>query len=345
MAESRTSLRVDLHTHVFPDKLPALGHRYNDQRWPHLEHDESATARIMLGASTYRQITDHAWRPDRRIEDMDRELVNLQVVSPTPVTFGYWGDPKATLELSRFQNDFIADFVGRHPKRFIGLGTVPLQEPGSAIEEMTRVRKELKLPGLELGATVRGNGFHVPELRPFFRAAVELDCALFIHPLNEPWSVGEREKRANLPGLHQGFGMPGETAFAAATLMLGGVMSEFPGLRVCLAHGGGPLCMVVPRMATIWQNIPAARERVSSSPMEMVRRFWADTLTFDVDSLILLKSRLGCEKLVVGSDYPFDAREKPPGAVLDRAEAAGLLSASEISAIRGTNALRFLNLS
>lgn len=344
MTQCGCEIRVDFHTHVFPDRLPFLATRSGDERWPYVEREDGSSARIMLGKNVYRKIGEAAWTAAARLADMEREQVDLQVVSPTPITFGYWGRAEETLELARFQNDFIAEFVSRNPRRFVGLGTVPMQAPELAVAEMRRALKELGLAGLEIGATVDGRGLHVPELRPFFRAAAELSCPLFIHPTNEPWSMGERERRAALGGLHQVIGMTGETAFAASTLMLGGVLSELTELRVCLAHGGGSLCMQVPRMAVIWEHLPGARNQLETSPMELVRRFWADTLSFDVDNLALLKARFGAEKLMVGTDYPFSARERPTGAVIDRAAGHAAFAAGELAAMRGENALRFLQL-
>jgi aminocarboxymuconate-semialdehyde decarboxylase len=336
-------LRVDFHTHVFPRELPALAKRYGDERWPHLEPDGADAAQIVIGSTAYRRITDQAWSAAQRIEDMDREAVDIQVISPTPITFGYWGDPRGTAELSRYQNDFVARMVSEHPRRFIGLGTVALQDADSAIIEMVRARDELKLAGIEIGANVAGAGLHIPALRPFFKAAAELSCPLFIHPTNEPFSVPESFKRAALQGLYQTVGMPVETAVAAGTLIFGGVMTELPDLRICLAHGGGPLCWVAPRMGFFWEHTQSPAARLPVNPLEVVRSFWADTLTYDVGNLILLGTRIGTDKMMVGTDYPFDAREIPPGAVLDEAGKMGAFSAVEIDAMRGANALRFLN--
>jgi len=344
MPEGAKVVRVDFHTHVFPEKLPPLGARYGDERWPRLEKEGDGAGQIMVGSTAYRKIGSEAWTIARRLEDMDREAVDIQVISPTPITFGYWGKAEACLELSRYQNDFVARLVSENPRRFIGLGTVPMQEPAAAIREMTRVRRELKLAGLEIGASIDGRGLHLPELREFFKAAVELSCPLFIHPTNEPWSVPEHHKRAALPGLYQTVGMPGETNFAAATLVLGGVMNDVPGLRICLAHGGGTLCWTAPRMDFFWANTTIAKHKLAVGPLETLRSFWADTLTYDVGNLLLLKARLGAERLMVGTDYPFDAREVPPGAVLDRAQHAGSIPGAEIAGMRGANALRFLNL-
>ncbi len=321
-----------------------MAERYRDERWPRLEKEGGSSAQIVVGGSAYRKIGSEAWDLSRRLEDMDREGVDIQVLSPTPITFGYWGDAAACAELSRYQNDLIARMVSEHPRRFVGLGTVPMQDPEAATRELIRVRKELKLAGIELGASVDGKGFHVPELRSFFKTAADLNCPIFVHPTNEPWSVPERHKRAALPGLYQTVGMPGETTFAAATLILGGVMSEIPNLRICLAHGGGALCWTVPRMDYFWAHTTIAKSRLPHSPLEIVRSFWADTLTYDVDNLRLLKARLGAEKLMVGTDYPFDAREIPPGAIIDRAEQAGGFEIAELAAMRGSNALRFLNI-
>src|SRR5579884_3355712 len=148
MPERGKVVRVDFHTHIFPEQLPALGARYGDDRWPRVEKSGGDTAQIMVGTTAYRAIGSEAWTLQRRLEDMDREAVDIQVISPTPITFGYWGNPEACLELSRYQNDFIAGLVSEHPRRFVGLGTVPMQDPAAAIREMTRARRELKLAGL-----------------------------------------------------------------------------------------------------------------------------------------------------------------------------------------------------
>src|ERR1700730_10004400 len=148
MVEPGRKIRVDFHTHVFPDGLPRLAEQYGDERWPYLKKDGDNSAKIMLGTNAYRRIGSSAWRPDRRLEDMNGDQVDIQVISPTPITFGYWGQPEARLGFSRFQNDFIAAFVRHNPRRFIGLGTVPLQATGLAIVEMRRALRELGLAGI-----------------------------------------------------------------------------------------------------------------------------------------------------------------------------------------------------
>lgn len=334
-------MRIDCHSHVFSDRLPALGERYGDPRWPAVQKDGDASISVMVNGSLYRRIGETAWNVERRLEEMDREQVDVHVISVTPITLGYWGDPKGTLELARYQNDFIASIVAAHKERFIGLGTVPLQDPQAAIAELTRVRKELKLAGVELGATVRGLGLHIEELRPFFRAAADLDCPIFVHPLNEDWAWDERVKKAGL-GLINGLGMPHETGLSAAAMIMSGLFIEFPNLRCCLAHGGGSLAAVLPRIAHQWE-MRRSPQATGVNPLEQARKLWVDDITYDFDAFLLCKARFGADKIVAGTDYPYDAgRERPAGAMFDLAASRGVISAAEHEDMTSRNALRFL---
>lgn len=330
---ARPAHAVDLHCHIFPDRLPDLAEKYGDPRWMRIVLDSPCAARIMIGDRVFRKITDAAWSPARRLEDMDRAGIAQQVISPTPVTFAYWGDARATLELARYQNEFIAEMVRGGGGRFIGLGTVPLQDPDAAIAEMIRAREELGLAGLELGATLDDGGLHVARLRPFLAAAADLGCPLFLHP----WATGERERTAGV-GLEFGVGMPAETGFSAAALLASGVMAAHPSLRVCLAHGGGTLAWTIARVAH------GRRATDGAELLALTKRFWVDALTYDVANLALLKVRFGADKIVLGTDYPFDAQEDVPGAALGAAAEAGVFTAGETAAIFGPNALRFLGL-
>lgn len=161
-------MRVDFHTHIIPEDLPDFSEKYEGDRWPVLHRTCTCGANIMVGGKVFREVTDQVWSPEKRIADMDREGVDVQVLSPIPVTFSYWAPADAALAMSRIQNDFIADTVNRHPSRFIGLGTVPLQDPQTAIREMDRSVHELGLKGIEIGTNVNGKNLDDPSLIPFF---------------------------------------------------------------------------------------------------------------------------------------------------------------------------------
>ena len=334
-------MRIDCHTHIFPEQLPPLARTTGDDRWPTVNRNSDGSINVMVQGALYRRIAATAYAPAERLAEMDREQVDKHLLMATPITFTYWGDAQATLELCRFQNDFMAQFVAANPQRFIGFATVPLQEPKLAVEELRRARRELKLAGVELGATVRGLGLHLPELRPFFKAAMELDCPLFIHPLNEAWAWDERIKRWGM-GLTNSMAMPHETAMSAGALLLSDLLIEYPDLRFCLAHGGGSLAAVLPRMGHQWEMRRGRGDAVTGvHPMELARKLWVDNLTYDYEACTLCRARFG--GMVLGTDYPFDGRrERPPGIMFDQALERGVIAEAEVERIKHQEAMRYL---
>jgi aminocarboxymuconate-semialdehyde decarboxylase len=181
-------------------------------------------ARIMVGARTFRDITDQCWDPGRRLADMDRDGVDRQVLSTVPVMFSYGAPPETALAPARYLNDHIAGVVAAHPGRFVGLATVPLQDPALAVGELGRAVTDLGLRGVEIGSNVNGKNLDDPALFPFFEAAVALGTPVFVHP----WQMlgGERLERYFLAWL---LGMPAETSLAIASLIFGGVLEPRAG--------------------------------------------------------------------------------------------------------------------
>jgi len=305
--------RIDLHTHILPERWPDLARRYGYGGFVHLEHDGPGCARMMIGDRLFRRIEDNCWDPARRLGDCDRDGVTVQVLSTVPVMFSYWAKPEHALDLSRMLNDHIAEIVARHPDRLVGLGTVPLQDPDLAIGELERCTVELGLAGVEIGSHVNGWNLDQPELFPFFEAAAKLGAALFVHP----WDVLGRERMPKywLPWL---VGMPAETALAAASLVFGGVLERLPRLRVALAHGGGAFPFLLGRM----QHGFAVRPDLCAvdnerPPGDYVRRFYVDSLVHDPRALRCLLEVFGPGRVALGSDYPFPLGEKPPGRLID----------------------------
>ncbi len=135
-------LKIDIHTHIIPQQLPKWSEKFFDNRFIHLDHHCPGCARMMQGDKFFREISSNCWDADVRIKECNDTGVHVQVLSVIPVMFHYWADKNHALETSRFQNDFIAEVVSRHPKRFLGLGTVPLQDPELSIKEIERCIKE-----------------------------------------------------------------------------------------------------------------------------------------------------------------------------------------------------------
>jgi aminocarboxymuconate-semialdehyde decarboxylase len=328
-------MRVDFHTHIIPENFSELTQGLTGERWPTLERTCACGANIMVAGKVFREVTDQVWSPEKRIYDMEREMVDIQVLSPIPVTFSYWAPPKQAELLARIQNDFIAETVNQYPTKFIGLGTVPLQDIHVAIREMDRCLHELGLKGIEIGTNINGTNLDDPRFIEFFEMAEKWNVPLFIHP----WEMlgKDRMPRHNLMYT---VGMPSETALAGASLILGGVMDKFPNLKICFAHGGGSLPYLLPRLDQGWKVWPHLR-LLENPPSFYAKKFYYDSLVNDPINLNYLLQNIGYEKIIMGSDYPFLLREVPPGKVID--DTLGL-SQVQTDAMLGMNALRFLNI-
>lgn len=324
---------IDLHTHAISPGLPDLSGSAPDYRWPSVEQLDETHARILLGGSRYRYIDDRCWSASRRIADMDADGVAVQVVSPTPITLCHDAPPDSAAVLAATQNEFLAELVGSAPERFRALGAVPLQDTALAIDELRRCILELGFLGVEIGTRIGDTELGDPVLDPFFDEAAELGALVFVHPADV--TLDPRLARLKIPF---GAGMPSETGIAAAGLLVSGaVRRRRPQLRMCLAHGGGTLPWLLPRLdkGELIKNPDTPPEQL---PSALARRLCSDSLTYDVSSLLLAVARYGEDHVYLGTDYPFAAKENPTGAVL--AEEA--LSDPLRAAIGRTNARALL---
>ena len=327
-------MRVDFHTHIIPEDIPDFVERFGGGRWTTLEKMCSCGDNIMVEGKVFREVTDQVWSPEKRIEDMNNEGVDIQVLSPIPVTFSYWAKPEQAEEMAKIQNDFIAKTVKENPDRFIGLGTVPLQDVEVSIREMERCVKDLGLKGIEIGTNINGKNLDDPAFTSFFEMAEKWEVPLFIHP----WETLGKERMPRHNFMYT-VGMPSETALAAASLINGAVMEKFPDLKICFAHGGGSFPYILPRLDQGWNVWPDIR-KISKPPSFYAKKFYFDSLNYDPVNLKYLIDRFGYEKIVMGSDYPFLLREINPGKVIDETIE---LTEIERNAILGKNALDFLN--
>jgi aminocarboxymuconate-semialdehyde decarboxylase len=288
---------VDMHTHAIDPDLPEVG----GGNFPAVRRVGTDRAEILLGGSVYREVDSRCWSASARLRDMDAEGVGAQLISPTPVTLCHGEPAEGARVLAAAQNDFLAALVAEAPERLVALGGVPLQDLDAAIAELERCVRELGFAGVEIGTRVGELELADPRFTPFFAAAAELRAIVFVHPVD----VTLDPRLARL-GVAFGLGMPAETATAAAGLLAGDLLDELPGLRLLLAHGGGTLPSALPRLAQ--RNDQVTRR---------ARRLWCDSLTYDMPGLMLAAARFGTSHVVLGTDYPFEVREQPAGAVLN----------------------------
>lgn len=329
-------MRYDVHTHFLPDGWEDWGSKYTGNRWPRFERCDACSANIMVGERLFRHVTDQCWSPEKRIEDMARLGIDVQVISPVPVMLCYWAEAKAAQAFARMQNAYCAGIVSRHPDHFLGMATVPLQDTDLAIAELRHAVEVLGLKAVEIGTFPGGRDLDSAELFPFFEACADLGVSVFVHPAGAV--VGqERMGDYYLPNI---VGNPLETAMAISRFILGGVAERLPGLRVCWSHGGGAFAWVLSRLTHGWSIRDEARVNAPKTPAEYAKTFFYDTITHSPETLHFGLETFGTGQYVIGSDFPFGMGEKDPVAFLD---SCGLDPAVR-AGIDRHNAERFLGL-
>lgn len=320
-----------------PENIPNWFEKFGYGDFIRLEHHKPCCAKMIKGDKVFREIEENCWNPHARTKEMDMTDVTMQVLSTIPVLFNYWAKPAHGLETSRFFNDHIAQCAADNPSRFIGLGTLPLQDIDLSIKEMERCVKELKMPGVEIGSNINNKNLSDPYFDPFWKAAEELGCCIFVHP----WEMmGENDMQKYwLPWL---VGMPAETARAISSMIFGGVFRRFPNLRVAFAHGGGSFPFTIGRIEhgfNVRPDLCAIDNNVN--PREYLGKFWIDALVHDPKALQYVVDVMGNDKVCMGSDYPFPLGEHHPGKLIESMEN---FSASQTEQLLYKNALNWMNI-
>ena len=328
-------MKIDIHTHIIPSTLPNWTQKFGYGDFINLEHKECGAC-MMKGDKIFRVVEDNCYDVTMRERDMQQTGVTKQVLSTIPVLFNYWAKPNDGLETSRFFNDHIADTVSKSTDKFIGLGTVPLQDVDLAIQEMERCINELQLPGLEIGSNINGKNLSEKEFFPFYKRAEEIGCALFVHP----WEMmGETQmEKYWLPWL---VGMPAETSRAICSMIFGGVFEQFPKLRIAFAHGGGSFPITIGRIEHGFNVRPdlCATDN-NKNPRDYIGKFWIDSLVHDKTAMKYIIEVMGEYNICLGSDYPFPLGDQNPGKLIAEMNLDESLNLKLFS----TNALTWLNL-
>jgi aminocarboxymuconate-semialdehyde decarboxylase len=255
---------------------------------------------MMQGGQFFRRIQENCWDAELRINEYQDFQTQVQVVCTIPVMFSYWAKTADALELSRFLNDHLAELVTRYPKQYIGLATIPMQDPEAAIQELERA-KSIGLVGIQIGSNINDENLSEEKFFPIFEACAKLGMAVMIHP----WQMMgfDSMKKYWLPWL---VGMPAETSRAACSLIFGGVLERLPDLRVCFSHAGGSF---LPTLGRIEHGFNCRPDLVAidnpHNPRTYLGKFWVDSITHDIDALEYILKMQGSKRVCLGSDYPF----------------------------------------
>jgi aminocarboxymuconate-semialdehyde decarboxylase len=329
---------IDVHTHFVPEHLPYMADRWGGDRWPAAECvcGQANHKKIMICGKEFRTITDQCWSPLRRAADMDQENVAVQVLSPMPELLSYWFEAKDTLDFSRYINEKLSMFIEANPKRFYGLGMLPLQDPELAAKEISRLKYDFGLKGVEVGTNINGRSIGDPFFAPFFAEAEAQEFPIFIHALHPEG----KNRMIGPPSLAALIGFPFENALAVASIITGGILDQFSNLKILVSHGGGTFSAVLPRLNYGWETMEEVRKTCLHPPKYYANKIYYDTLVYDVNTVKYLLQMADSGKLMIGSDYPFAIREKFPGHWLDSLE----LSQEEKENIMYRNAQRFFDI-
>ncbi|MFZ0298617.1 MAG: tryptophan 2,3-dioxygenase family protein [Candidatus Sulfotelmatobacter sp.] len=326
---------IDIHNHFFPSSWADLAARYGTPNWPWIKHTEPGKADILIGDRFFRHIYSACWDPEVRLQEMDRDGVDVQVMSATPVLFAYERPVEHALDCARLFNDAALELCSRGKGRLKSLCQVPLQDVDAACKELSRCMRAGHL-GVQIGNHVGNKNLDDRGIVTFLRHCADEGAAVLVHP----WEMfgQERMPKYMMPWT---VGMPAETQLSVVAMILSGAFDRLPGtLRICFAHGGGSFAFLLGRLENAWHHHPVARGESEHPPSYYLNRFYVDSAVFDKRAFQFLVGTMGADRVMLGSDYPFPLGEERVGSLVRQSD----LARGAEGRILGGNAERFLGL-
>ncbi|MBH0239814.1 amidohydrolase family protein [Methylobrevis albus] len=324
---------LDIHAHILePETLEAI-QKAVPSCGLELHRPGGDFGELVIHGSPYRNFPRGGWDVGVRLADMDRYGIARQLLAVVPQTVMYDASPDDGLTASRIQNEAIAARVRAMPDRFLGIATVPMQAPELAAAELARAMTEDGLKGAMIGSNVEGKNLDDPALDPFWAEAERLKAFILLHPVKV---AGLDRQRSYY--LNNFIGNPLDTTIAAACLVFGGVLERFPGLKIVLSHGGGFTPYQAARWVHGWAERTESKVKLQGSPAASIDRLLFDTILHGPEQLQFLVDWAGPERVLYGTDYPFDMGQYDGLEVIDQLR----LSAAARDGLRATSALALL---
>jgi aminocarboxymuconate-semialdehyde decarboxylase len=300
------SLTVDMHAHVAIPRAGEIAGPHVDPSKVPLDHFSTPETKA-LQAKQASDIGDRIRNTDARFRVMDEMGVDMQLICPGPPQLYYTVPIEIAVKATQALNDGIAEYVGKHTDRLIGLGGVPLADGAEAAKELERCMKQLKFKGVEILTNVAGKELSDPAFAPFWKKAEELGALVLIHP-NGFTEAG----RLSHFYFNNVIGNPLETTIALHYLIFDGVLERHPNLKILAVHGGGYLGGYSGRIDHAWGARSDAHGSLPKPPSEYLKKIYFDTVVFTPIQLEALVKTFGADRIVMGTDYPFDMADFDP---------------------------------
>ncbi|MGY3621397.1 amidohydrolase family protein [Bradyrhizobium sp. USDA 10063] len=303
--------KIDIHSHVIPVRIVSAIAR-DPKRFQARIDGDGAARKVVHDQGYVYPLFAEFHQAEAKLESMDRKNIDISVISPAPPMFYYWADANLALDVATLVNDGIADMVAAKPSRLRGMASVPMQHPDAAVAELERVVKQYGFKAVEIGTSIEGEQLAAERFRPLLRRASELNVFVFAHPYYVGAKSGlESYYLTNL------IGNPLDTTVMLANLMFSGTLDELPELKIVLAHGGGFTPYQIGRLVHGHKVRSETQAKSRSSPKELLKRIYFDSLVFEPQALRYLIDLVGADHICIGSDSPFDMADENPAATID----------------------------
>lgn len=329
--------KIDMHAHFFPPVSQEEAARLDPAQGPWLTiSSDGENGQIMKGDRPFRPVYRALWDSSMRLEEMDRHGLDMQIISATPIMFGYSCRAERAAPWAERMNDLALEHCAGNPKRLKALAQVPLQDLDLACREASRAKASGHV-GVQIGNHLGQQDLDDEHLVQFLIHCATNNIAVLVHP----WDMmtDGRMKKWMLPWL---VAMPAETQLGILSLILSGAFERIPGsLKLCFAHGGGSFAFLLGRVDNAWQCRDIVREDCPNLPSSYLDRFYVDSAVFDSHALRLLVATMNSEHVMLGSDYPFPLGEQHIGQLVEQNQ---WLNAIDRDNINGLNAQKFFGL-